>query len=152
MKNRIYTIVCVAVIIGAIVWIAASFVQRRGGGVSPAPIAGMPERDTMPLTSMEFRERVVDFGRVSADTLLCATFVARNTGAKPLVIYYVNPDCSCTGYTLSKPVVQPGDTLSIVLKLDTRHKSGLHRLYTIVRANTEDQLYRLMLKAEVDPS
>ncbi|WP_084135159.1 DUF1573 domain-containing protein [Rikenella microfusus] len=72
-------------------------------------------------------------------------------GRLSAVVYYVNPDCSCTGYTLSKPVARPGDTLSIALRLSTRHKIGRQKLYTVVRANTAEQMYRLLLKADVTP-
>lgn len=95
--------------------------------------------------------QTVDFGNVPSDTLLEVRFVLRNTGDYPLVVYYVNPDCSCTGYTLSKPVARPGDTLSIALRLSTRHKIGRQKLYTVVRANTAEQMYRLLLKADVTP-
>ncbi|MCH5305750.1 MAG: DUF1573 domain-containing protein [Rikenella sp.] len=91
----------------------------------------------------------MDFGHVSADTSLVATFVARNTGTEDLVVYYVNPDCSCTEYHLSKPIAHPGDTLTITLRFSTRHKIGEQKLYTIVRTNTEEQMDRLLLKADV---
>lgn len=157
MKNKAYTIVCLLAIAGAAVWIATGWLslrnrkQNTAAETSPDASAPAAAGDTTPLATLRFDTRTIDFGNVPSDTLLATRFVLRNTGDYPLVVYYVNPDCSCTGYTLSKPVARPGDTLSIALRLSTRHKIGRQKLYTVVRANTAEQMYRLLLKADVAP-
>jgi hypothetical protein len=96
-----------------------------------------------------FENKVFDFGQIEQDTVISAVFIFKNTGKKNLIIDYVNPDCSCTDYYLSKDTISPEDTASIVLFLNAINKLGKVKGYTIVSANTEEELYKLTLKGEV---
>lgn len=91
---------------------------------APAQIKVEPE--------LLFQNKNIDFGRVSNDTVLYAKFVMKNISKHNVVINYVNPDCSCTAFQVSKKDILPQDTASIVLTVDTRNKYGKEKLYTIV--------------------
>ncbi|MDR0560488.1 MAG: DUF1573 domain-containing protein [Prevotellaceae bacterium] len=42
----------------------------------------------------------VNFGNIHSDTVLKAKFLFVNSGVETVEIEYVNPDCTCTGYSL----------------------------------------------------
>ncbi|MDE5417934.1 DUF1573 domain-containing protein [Labilibaculum sp. DW002] len=102
------------------------------------------------LSSLIFINKYIDFGKVRQDTLLIGKYRFYNSGSDTLFIKYVNPDCSCTGYSLSNDTIQPLDTAFIELKFDTKEKLGFNKIYTTVRANTQTEFYKLTLKAYVE--
>ena len=83
------------------------------------------------------RKRAIDFGVVSANT------------DSIIVINYVNPECSCTGYKVSNYHIEPRDSVYVDLELNTKGKYGEQKIYTILRAETETKMYKLILKANV---
>lgn len=101
------------------------------------------------LTDLKFVQRRVDFGVVTKDTILCARYDFINTGKDSLIINYVAPDCSCTGYELSKKEIAPNDSAYILLKLSTKDKAGPVEIYSTVAANTQTKLYSLQILADV---
>lgn len=106
-------------------------------------------KDSVPITSLQFERQTINFGDVKQDTILTAIYIGKNTGTEPLVIYYVNPDCRCASYSLSKSIINPSDTLSINIKFDTANKIYEQRLNITVRANTHEEMYKLSLKANI---
>ena len=81
------------------------------------------------LSEMKFINKRFDFGDVSDDTLLIADFSFVNISNNDLIIDYVNPDCTCTGFFLSNDTVCPGDTAFIQLQLNTEGKHGFVKIY-----------------------
>lgn len=100
-------------------------------------------------TDIKFNGKYVNFGEISADTLVTARFDFKNTGSNPLIIYHVNPDCSCTDFYLSNDAIKPGDSAYIELVLNTEGKFGHQKIYAVVEANTEAKLYKLTLEADI---
>ncbi len=151
MKNRIFIAVCLTVMGLALVWILYVLCYKSKD-IVPLPVSSQFEEETQvpeALTSMSVDKYRVDFGDVVGDTLLQAKFTLRNSGENDLVIHYVNPDCHCTGYSLSKNVIAPSDTASLVLKFDTAGKVYEQKIVTTLSANTPDQMYRFTIKANV---
>jgi len=101
------------------------------------------------ISKLRFINKRIDFGNVPKDTLLIHRFNFLNTSNNNLIINHVNPDCICTGYTLSNDTILPGDTAYIELKFDTQNKYGKQKIYTIVSANTKPKLNKLTLLANV---
>jgi len=101
------------------------------------------------LTSMSFDRKYVNFGSVPQDTILKARYNFYNTGKEILYIKYINPDCTCTSYVLSKDSIVPRDSAFIELLFDTKHKFGKNKIYTIVCTNTNARLYKLTFNAFV---
>ncbi|MBW6537072.1 MAG: DUF1573 domain-containing protein [Mariniphaga sp.] len=104
------------------------------------------------LTKLEFTQRIVDFGKVPSDTLLVAEYNFLNAGNHNLEIEYINPDCTCTDYKLSSRQVAPKQQGTIQLVFNTKDRIGQQEIFAIVKANTEDRFYRLLLKADVEYS
>jgi hypothetical protein len=80
---------------------------------------------------------------------LTARYPFVNIGSKLLTISEINPDCTCTGYYLSKKTIHPGDSAYILLKYSTRGKFGESKVYATVSANTRTRLYSLEVVANV---
>lgn len=98
---------------------------------------------------LTFKNKTIDFGNISADTLLTAKYKFFNTGENDVVIYYVNPDCSCTNYYLSNDTILPGDSAFIILEFSTANRFGQQKIYATVCANTFDKFYKLTLKTNI---
>ena len=103
----------------------------------------------IPLSSMKIENSVVNFGIIERDTVLSADFKLINTGKNDIVIEYINPDCKCTNYSITKMVIPPKDTSIVTLQFDTHGKNYDQTIYTTLKANTEEQMYKLLLKANI---
>ena len=101
------------------------------------------------LTKVSFINKYQDFGILSNDTTVSAKFHFKNTGKNKLIVDYVDPDCTCTGYRINKDTVETGDSAFIRLDFNTKHKYGKQKIYTIVSMNTQEKLYKLMFTADV---
>jgi len=100
-------------------------------GALPIPAAEATPHASVPETSF-------DFGKIYEDRPLTHTFVIQNTGAAPLQIEDVDPDCACTvpQYAKSIPPGRQGD-----ITLTIKPFSVIHRFKkeTKVRLNDPDQ-------------
>jgi hypothetical protein len=105
--------------------------------------------DSLPQTDLRFLTKRVVFKAVPPDTLLIAKYSFINIGQKDLVIQEIDPDCTCTGYSLDKKEVHPGDTGHIILRYPTKDKVGEAKTYAIVTANTATKLYSLEIVASI---
>jgi hypothetical protein len=101
------------------------------------------------LTDLRFLKKRIDFNAVSRDTVLIAKYPFINIGKKDLVIQEIDPECTCTGYTLDKKRIQPGDTGYIILRYPTKDKVGEAKAYATVTANTATKIYSLEIVALV---
>ena len=81
--------------------------------------------------------------------VLYAKYFFKNIGKNNLIIKYVNPDCICTGYSLSNDTISPGDSAYIELQFKTENKLGQQKIFTTVSANTDTKMYALIFKANV---
>ena len=101
------------------------------------------------LADATFLNKIVDFGEVTGDTILTAKYILKSSGVHDLVINYVNPDCSCTNYSLSKDTIMPGDSAIILLEFSTKERLGPQKIYATVSTNTLDRFYKLILKVNI---
>ena len=102
------------------------------------------------ITDIKFDKKVINLGDATNDTLLTAKYKFYNTGNSPLIIEYVNPDCICTKYEISKDTVLPNDSAFIKLYLDTHDKYGEVKLYSTVCANTKTKFYKLTMNVNIN--
>jgi hypothetical protein len=105
--------------------------------------------DTTKLSDLRFLQRIAIFKGVPVDTLLVAKYSFINIGQNDLFINDISPDCTCTGYYLSKKMVSPGDSAYILLKYSTKDKFGESKVYATVSANTLTRLYSLEIAATI---
>ncbi|MBL7473296.1 DUF1573 domain-containing protein [Robertkochia sediminum] len=96
------------------------------------------------LTKIEFEEKLIDFGDViSGDTTLTATYVIKNIGKNPLLIEYVNPDCTCSNFEFTMDTIKENERGLIKLDFNIKNKIGLNKFYATLRANTNSKFYKL---------
>jgi hypothetical protein len=95
--------------------------------------------------SLTFLNRTVNFGNIRSDTLLKAKFLFVNSGTETVEIEYVNPDCTCTDYSLSSSLINPQDTAFVVLSINTANRYGYNAVYSTLKANTSIKMYKLTL-------
>lgn len=98
---------------------------------------------------LTIRKKTVDFGTVSGDTILQARYFLINNTDSVIVINYVNPECSCTGYKISNYRIKARDSVYVDLELNTKGKYGEQKIYTIIQAETEAKMYKLTLKVDI---
>lgn len=102
----------------------------------------------VPMKGLSFQKKVIDYGKVSNDTTLVAKFIMKNVTSEKITINYVNPECTCTSYYVSKYEIQPNDTASVVLTVDTSGKFGKEKIYAIVNYG-EKKMSKLTVKCDV---
>jgi hypothetical protein len=94
---------------------------------------------------LKILNRVVNLGDIKDDTIITARFYFVNVGTKGVTIYSVNPDCTCTGYFVSKEVVSPSDTVYVELKFDTKDKGGPYKLCAVMETDTYAKMYKFTM-------
>ncbi len=99
---------------------------------------------------LKFLNKVHDFGTIYKDTTLSAEYRFVNIGIEPVHIEMVKPDCQCTKYELSRKDLMPGDSAYIILYLNTENKLGPQTIYSVVKADTYERMYKLTLKVDID--
>jgi hypothetical protein len=98
---------------------------------------------------LEFDKRIYNADTISSDTIIKAVYHFKNTGNDTVQIEYVNPECTCTGFYLSTNLLSPGDTGFIELLFNTSERKGLQKTYTVVKTDTKERFYRLLLKVYI---
>jgi len=118
---------------GAIAW-----------GVLPIPAAGAAPHAAI-------RETSFDFGKIYEDRALTHTFVIQNTGAAPLNIEDVDPDCACTVPSYDKSI-PPGGQGNITLTIKPFSVIHQFKKETKVRINDPNQpMLNLVLTGVAQP-
>ncbi|WKD85236.1 AIDA-I autotransporter [Polaribacter huanghezhanensis] len=108
------------------------------------------KRRLLDLTKIEFENKLINLGEViEGDTILKARYIFKNVGVNPLLIEYVNPDCSCTDYNFTKEIVKVQEKGFIDLEFDIKNKIGNQKLYAIVKSNTSASFHKLILKVNI---
>lgn len=103
-----------------------------------------------PKTTIVFEQTEVNVGDIVLGATVDCVYKFRNIGKNPLIIYYVDAGCACTGYRLSDTRIPPGGVGEITLALDTKDKSaGEFLVNATVRVNTEDKVYPLVIEGNV---
>lgn len=115
----------------------------------PLPADGQQAKRDLPLTDLRIKNKIIRLDAVKEGELAQARYTLYNTGDSPLLIEYVNPDCSCTGYEVSDSIAQPGDSLQITLKFNSAGKAGTNLMSTVLKANTPTALYKLSFVVNV---
>lgn len=153
MNKHVLNILCgvIMVISGVVIIHSVIKYNKKPTRVNPANEIIREEGELYPdpLTEVEFDEKLHDFGILPKDTVVFKTYTLKNIGENPLVIYLINPDCNCTDYELSKKIAIPGDSIQIKLQVDTKGKEKKFMVNTVVRVNTQLQMYRLRLTGEI---
>lgn len=106
-------------------------------------------QDTVNIPELTIINRRVELGNVAKNTTVTGKYYFKNTGKNKLIIEFVNPDCTCTGFYLEKKEINPGDSSFLVLKMSTKDKEGDVQINATISANTPIHLYKVSLLAKV---
>ncbi len=101
-------------------------------------------------STIGFSKKVIDFGTLSNDTNVTAVFYIRNIGKPNLIIKEVEPECSCTGFTLDNDTILSGDSTRLLINFNTKGKgTGLIKKVINIRSNSEKEYNALFFKCKI---
>lgn len=105
------------------------------------------------LPKIEFVSNVkdVDFGKLTEGDTVQRDFKFKNTGEFPLIINNVGTSCGCTVPQWPRDPIGPGETSSILVKFNSRGKSGSQAKTVSIYANTDPAVTDITFRAEVTP-
>lgn len=120
---------------------------KTGGPVSAGATAA-----SGPLTTIEWKEKVINYGKIKEGEKLDVEFKFTNTGTHPLVISRVEPSCGCTVAEIPKEPIQPGKEGRIHGSFDSNGRMSTQHKTLLVYANAAGvQPSELSFEVEVEP-
>ncbi|SNR73492.1 MULTISPECIES: DUF1573 domain-containing protein [Hymenobacter] len=90
-----------------------------------------------------------DFGDIQPGSVVKHTFEFTNTGKSPLLIENATASCGCTTPNWTKEPIAPGDKGSIDVQFDSHGKTGIQNKEVAIRANTQPNITKVVIKANV---
>jgi len=99
--------------------------------------------------SLLLLNRVKDVGVIKNDTPIKEKFYFVNVSNSDVEIDYVKPDCTCSGFTLSKNPIHPQDTAYIELVYNPKNDYGVTRVHATIKTKTKE-MHLITLKAKVN--
>jgi hypothetical protein len=79
---------------------------------------------------------VIDLGKHSAGEKFSYTINITNNGKSPLKLHSILPNCSCISYKIGKQILEAGESIQLVLTIDTVNQSiASHTKYIIMYTN-----------------
>lgn len=95
-------------------------------------------------------EKHKSFGVVKIGQLLECPFMFKNSSTQSVLILDYQASCNCTEIQFDKKIIDPGDSLKVVMIINTRGKrSGLHSSTVIIKTNGERKFYDIRADFEV---
>lgn len=107
------------------------------------PSRNSNKNENFPITNAEIIDRVHFLDSIPVDTVVSITYRIVNTGQDSLRVLKVSPDCSCTDFSVNKPVIDTGDTTYITLKYNSQQRLGENKINTIIKLNTPKRIYKI---------
>lgn len=78
----------------------------------------------------------IDLGKHTAGEKFSSTITIANTGKSPLKLHSILPNCSCISYKIGKQVLEAGESVQLVLTIDTVNQSiATHNKYMTIYTN-----------------
>ena len=105
---------------------------------------------TGPTTTISFKESKHDFGNIKQKTENNHVFTFTNTGDEPLIISNAKGSCGCTVPEYPKQPIPPGETGEIIVKYSPGKQKGSQTKTVTITANTDPEITRLTISAEVE--
>lgn len=100
--------------------------------------------------------RELDLGEVSkSQGKVTANFTISNSGSQTLIIHYAFASCGCTTADLKNISVEPGNSIQFPVEYNPNYFSyelgPIQKSITLITNDPKNSLYRLALKATVNP-
>lgn len=93
---------------------------------------------------LQIKNRVAKFENVKQGDVIVATYELKNISDKTIIIDYVNPDCTCTEYSIDKKEIPQGGKAILKLTFNTTGRVGKQKLNAVIKANTETKFYKVI--------
>ena len=100
--------------------------------------------------SFDWETTVYNFGTIKQGEVVNYTFKFTNNGTEDLQIQSTSASCGCTVPNHTKEPIPPGGTGEIVVRFDSKGKSGQQSPVITVVANTNPRQVRLSLRGFVE--
>lgn len=94
---------------------------------------------------------VFDFGAITEGDTVQHVFKFTNTGEFPLIINNVTASCGCTTPEWPREPLAPGAASSILVRFNSRNKSGVQNKTVSIYANTDPSVTDLAFTVLVNP-
>ena len=94
-------------------------------------------------------ESSFDFGKLNKGELAKHTFMLKNTGNKKLEILQIENSCGCTTSKFEKLVIEPGQTSSLDVEINTNDLIGKQVKSVTIISDAFPTTKRLVLTAEI---
>ena len=107
------------------------------------------EGDKSELPTMEFVEKVIEFGTISQGEKVKKRFRFKNTGSSNLIISDAKGSCGCTVPLWPKQPIRPGQEGEIEVVFDSNGKSGRQNKTVTLVANTVPNKTVIAIKGDV---
>ncbi len=97
-----------------------------------------------------FEENEYNFGEISEGDKVEHIFKFKNVGDAALVISDIKTSCGCTTPSYTKDPIVPGESGEIMVRFNSKGKSGIQNKKIRVFANTEKSIDIITIKAKVN--
>ncbi|WP_251620368.1 DUF1573 domain-containing protein [Odoribacter lunatus] len=99
---------------------------------------------------IEFEKTSHDFGTISENGGAAVyDFVFKNTGDAPLILNNVRASCGCTTPSWSRQPIAPGETGSIKVSYDPRHRPGRFNKSVTIHSNASNAVTSVTINGTV---
>ena len=97
-------------------------------------------------------KKIADFGTFPANKKQSATFIIKNTGDKDLKIIKIRKTCGCSATKLSKKVILPGQSATLIADIKENSIAGPFSKNIYVESNAKNSRFlRLTLSGKAVP-
>lgn len=100
------------------------------------------------LTTLTFKEKINDLGKLQIGKKLSTQFEFSNSGENMLIIKKVNTSCGCTAAKWSAGIIQPDEKGTIKIVYDAKYPGHFNKTITVFY-NGKDSPVQLNIKGEV---
>lgn len=107
------------------------------------PSRNSNKKENFPITNAEIIDRVQFLDSIPVDTVVSIIYRIVNTGQDSLRVLKVSPDCSCTDFSVNKPVIDTGDTTYITLKYNSQQRLGENKINAIIKLNIPKRICKI---------
>lgn len=105
-------------------------------------------QQTSKKTTIEFKEKMHNFGSLMAGEIVLSTFEFTNTGSSNYTIDNISTDCGCVTTSFNKQPLTPGNTAIIEVEFNTSGLVGREYKSIEISGNSKE-LKHLVIFAEV---
>lgn len=136
------TLRCVAALLGCLILAAAKSPAAEEDTAQPQP----PQSDAPRLVCLKPK---YDFGAVESGREIRHSFTLKNTGARPLKIAGIRPDCGCTTAKPASEVIPPGGETTIEAVLSLKGLRGRQQKRIAIHSNDpQNPIFVLSIEGE----